>query len=84
MKPKAKPRTIKQPLIATMRLDLASDLDHGLVRLAAVIPWDDLATQFDPLYCPDNGRPAVPTRLVVGLHLLKHIKGLSDEEVVPT
>lgn len=27
------------------------------------------------------GRPGLPTRLMVGLHLLKHIKGLSDEAV---
>jgi len=42
MKPKAKPRTHKQPLITTVRLDLALDLDHEMVRLAGVIPWDRL------------------------------------------
>jgi IS5 family transposase len=82
MKPKAKPRTHEQPLIATMRLDLALDMDHELVRLAAVIPWDHLAAQFGPLYCCDNGRPAVPIRLMAGLHYLKHLKGLSDEQTV--
>jgi len=64
MKPKAKPRTHEQPLIATMRLDLALDLDHELVRLSGVIPWDALAGEFGPLYCADNGRPAVPIRLM--------------------
>ena len=43
MKPKAKPRTHAQPLIATMRLDLALDMDHEMVRLAGVIPSDRLA-----------------------------------------
>ena len=82
MKPKPKPRTHEQPLIATMRLDLALDMDHELVRLAAVIPWDHLAAEFGPLYCADNGRPAIPIRLMAGLHYLKHLKGLSDEQVL--
>ena len=82
MKPKAKPRTHEQPLIATMRLDLALDMDHELVRLAGVIPWNNLAAEFGPLYCADNGRPAVPIRLMAGLHYLKHLKGLSDEQTV--
>ena len=82
MKPKPKPRTHAQPLIATMRLDLALDMDHELVRLAGVIPWDRLADEFGPLYCADNGRPAVPIRLMAGLHYLKHLKGISDEQTV--
>jgi IS5 family transposase len=75
MKPKANPRTHEQPLIATMRLDLALDMDHELVRLSEVIPWDALAGEFGPLYCADNGRPAVPIpiRLMAGLHYLKHL-----------
>jgi IS5 family transposase len=68
MKPKAKPKTNERPLIATMRLDLSLDLDHELVRLAGVIPWDRLAEEFGPLYCADNGRPGVPIRLMAGLH----------------
>jgi len=82
MKPKPKPRTHAQPLIATMRLDLALDMDHELVRLAGVIPWDRLADEFGPLYCADNGRPGVPIRLMAGLHYLKHLKGISDEQTV--
>ncbi|PJN93663.1 hypothetical protein CNY89_19235 [Amaricoccus sp. HAR-UPW-R2A-40] len=27
------------------------------------------------------GRPGLPTRLMAGLHVLKHVKGLSDEAV---
>jgi len=82
MKPKAKPKTHEQPLIATMRLDLALDMDHELVRLAGVIPWAQLAEEFGPLYCADNGRPGVPIRLMAGLHYLKHLKGISDEQTV--
>jgi transposase, IS5 family len=82
MKPKPKAKTHEQPLIATMRLDLALDMDHELVRLTQTINWDAITTEFRPMYCPDNGRPAVPTRLMAGLQLLKHTFNLSDEQVV--
>jgi IS5 family transposase len=82
MKPKAKPTTNEVPLLATMRLDLAVDLDHELVRLAGIIPWEALAEDFGPLYCADNGRPGLPIRLMAGLHFLKHLKGISDEQTV--
>jgi len=82
MKPKPKQRTFQQPLMGSMRLDLALDMGHELVKLAGVIPWDRLAEEFDPLYCADNGRPALPIRLMAGLHFLKHMEGLSDEAVV--
>jgi hypothetical protein len=82
MKPKAAPKTHAQPLMGTMRLDLALDMGHPLVKLAGVLPWDRLASEFEPLYCADNGRPGLPIRLMAGLHFLKHMEGLSDEEVV--
>lgn len=68
--------------MGTMRLDLALDMEHPLVRLAGVVPWERLASEFEPLYCADNGRPGLPIRLMAGLHFLKHMEGLSDEEVV--
>lgn len=39
-------------------------------------------TAFSPLYCHENGRPAKPIRLMVGLLILKHVRNLSDESVV--
>ena len=49
MKPKAKAKTHEQPLIATMRLDLALDMDHELVRLAQTINWEAITTEFRPM-----------------------------------
>jgi IS5 family transposase len=57
-------------------------MDHELVRLVQVIEWEAIATEFRPMYCPNSGRPAVPTRLMAGLQLLKHTFNLSDEQVV--
>ena len=34
------------------------------------------------MYCESNGRPSVPTRLMAGLHFLKHCCNESDESVV--
>ncbi len=55
-------------------------MKHPLVRLAHLIDWQRLERHFLPHYS-ENGRPALPIRLVVGLHLLKHVEALSDEGV---
>lgn len=62
------------------RLDQMINLRHELVRLAGLIDWEFFEKRFAPLYA-DTGRPGVPTRLMVGLHLLKHMYNLSDEAV---
>lgn len=38
--------------------------------------------EFSPLYCHDNGCPAKPIRLMVGLLILKHVRDLSDESII--
>ena len=63
------------------RLEAIIDMGHGLVRLAALMPWSDFEERFGAFFKP-LGRPAKPTRLMVGLHYLKHSFDLSDEETV--
>ena len=58
------------------------DLTQPLCQLAHLIEWSRFDQIFGSLYTEDQGRPAKPTRLMVGLHYLKHAEGLSDEEVV--
>lgn len=55
---------------------------HPLYILANCINWQQFDEAFKDLYCPDNGRPAKPIRLMVSLLILKHIRNLSDESVV--
>ena len=62
------------------RLDNMIDMRHELVRLAGLIDWKRFDEAFGGLYA-EKGRPGLPTRLMVGLHLLKHARGLSDEQV---
>lgn len=55
---------------------------HPLYILANKVDWKSFEDAFQPLYCQDNGRPAKPIRLMVGLLMLKHIRNISDESVV--
>jgi IS5 family transposase len=55
---------------------------HPLFILAEQINWSIFEEAFSPLYCLDNGRPAKPIRLMVGLLILKHLRNVSDENVV--
>jgi len=62
------------------RLDNMIDMRHELVRLAGLIDWKRFDEAFGSLYA-EKGRPGLPTRLMVSLHLLKHARGVSDEQV---
>ena len=72
-----------EPQEDLFRARLANLVDprHALVRLGALIDWGRLEAEFGPLYTDAIGRPGLPTRLMVGLHLLKHMDGLSEEAV---
>ena len=63
------------------RLDQILDQRHELFRLAGLIDWDGFDQEFGRFYRP-LGRPAKPTRLMVGLSYLQHTFNLSDEAVV--
>jgi len=62
------------------RLDSLIDMRHEFVRLSGLIDWKRFDEAFGELYA-EKGRPGLPTRLMVGLHLIKHARGLSDEQV---
>ena len=62
------------------RLDQIINMKHELVQLVGKIDWDWIDGEIAPLYS-DQGRPGIATRFVIGLLLLKHIYGLSDEGV---
>jgi IS5 family transposase len=62
------------------RLDQIINLKHELVQLGARIDWDWIDREIAPLYS-DKGRPGIASRFLIGLLLLKHIYGLSDEGV---
>lgn len=72
----------KEPHLFQMYLPNVLDNSHTLCQLSDNIDWSDLEKSFKSLYCENFGRPAKSVRLMVGLHYLKHLKNLSDEELV--
>jgi IS5 family transposase len=64
------------------RLDQILNTKHPLCQLANHINWDSFDDEFGPLFVANFGRPGLPTRLIVGLHYLKHAFNESDESVV--
>ena len=79
MRPK-KHETTRSGDLFRARLDQIINLKHELAQLAASIDWDWIDGEIAPLYS-EKGRPGIETRFAVGLLLLKHIYGLSDEGV---
>jgi len=59
-------------------------LDHQdpLVLLANQMPWTTIESALSQFYCSDNGRPALPIRLMSGLLILKQLENLSDEHLI--
>lgn len=70
------------PMFGDM-FDFASKLDktNRWLKIAELIPWTELERLYDSRHS-DVGRPAKDSRLIIGLLLLKHLTGLSDEEIV--
>jgi len=79
MRPK-KHATTKSGDLFRARLDQIINLNHELAQLAEKVDWDWIDGEIAPLYS-DKGRPGIETRFAIGLLLLKHIYGLSDEGV---
>ena len=69
---------------ASLFWDLETMLDskHHLFKLANMVDWSLFENSFAPLFCADNGRPPKPIRLMTGLLMLKHLRNVSDEQVV--
>jgi transposase, IS5 family len=77
--PPKKPK-LRDDELFRMQLTNMIDMAHPLVKLAGLIDWSRFDGAYGKFYT-QKGRPALPTRLMAGLHLLKHMEGLSDEAV---
>src|SRR5712675_1970455 len=75
----AKPRDDRQKDLLRPALEDIIDLGHPLARLAREIDWGFLDSRFASVCAPGAGQPGLPTRLVAGLLILKHMHDLSDE-----
>ncbi len=79
MKPSRKSSSGSDDLFRSRLVNIIN-LRHELVFLAEWIEWGFFDDAFDALYS-EEGRPGIPTRMMVGLHILKHMFDLSDERV---
>jgi IS5 family transposase len=79
MKARKKPVEQKSFLLPTLSEQL--DARRPIYQLAGKIPWSDFEEEFGAFYS-EEGRPAKPVRLMVGLLILKQLHDLGDETVV--
>jgi len=79
MKPSSSSQNTDSPLSALAR---QLNLKHPLVQMAETIDWQSFEEKFGRVVKASGGRPALPTRLIVGLHYLKALYDESDESVV--
>jgi transposase, IS5 family len=75
----AKPRDDRQKDLLKPALAEIIDLGHPLARRTREIDWGFLDRRFAGVCTPGGGHPPLPTRLVAGLLILKHLHDLSDE-----
>jgi len=74
-----RPRDERQKDLLRPALYEIIDMGHPLVRLAGKIDWDFLDGRFSSVCTSGPGQPGLPTRLVAGLFILKHMENLSDD-----
>ena len=74
----SKPGDDRQDDLFAPPLEEIINLRHPLVRLAGGIDWPFLGRRFGSVCCLGPGQPPLPTRLIAGLFILKHMYNLSD------
>ncbi len=56
--------------------------DNRWIKLAELIPWDELEDDYAAQFCKGFGAPAMPFRIALGALIIKARLGLTDEELV--
>lgn len=58
------------------------DPENRWVKLSETIPWEEIGLVYNRSMKSKMGPPALPSRVVVGVLIIKHLKKLPDEEVI--
>ena len=77
----AKPDAAVRPDMFRETLEAILDPKHALPELGRRIDREKLDAACGATFIDQVGRPGPPTRPMAGPHILKHVKGLSDEAV---
>lgn len=64
------------------RLSEQLNPSHELFTFSRLLDWDALEKNFAEKFVAEIGAPAKPVRLVVGIMILQHMYGFSDESVI--
>jgi IS5 family transposase len=72
----------RQGYLFDQRLSDQLSSNHPLIQLSKLIDWKILEEEFAKLFVEKVGQPAKPVRLVVGILMLQHMYGISDENIV--
>ena len=57
------------------------DTNNRWLKIAELIPWEELEDEYEKHFSEGKGRPAIDGRLVLGALLLRHMRNASDEEI---
>jgi hypothetical protein len=57
------------------------DPENRWLKIAKLIPWDEIECKYKKFFS-EKGRPSLDSRLVIGILLLKHMTGFSDDDIV--
>jgi len=57
------------------------DTENRWLKIAKLIPWDEIECKYKRFFS-ERGRPSLDSRLVIGILLLKHMTGFSDDDIV--
>ena len=52
------------------------------IKLAKIIPWDDLSKIYTKKMSQKMGRKSICPRKIIGAIIIKHLKSLSDEDTI--
>ncbi len=56
--------------------------DNRWIKLAKLIPWNELEDTYASQFCKGFGAPAKPFRMALGASIIKARLGVTDEELV--
>ena len=82
MKPKNPENEGHQLELGAVLLESFINMKDELIILGNVIDWEHFCKTFGKSFHESQGRPGLPTRLMVGLTYLKYLHNLSDEKVI--
>ena len=57
------------------------DSENRWLKIAKLIPWEEIECKYKRFFS-GRGRPSLDSRLVIGILLLKHMTGFSDDDIV--